>query len=766
MWSSPAIGSDGTVYVGSNDNKVYAMNGKTGAKLWEFATGGMVWSSPAIGSDGTVYIGSLDNNVYALNGSTGEKKWEFLTRDWVSFDPVIGMYDTLYVGSWDKNLYALNGETGTKKWEYLMPGAGTNSAAIGSDGTVYVGTSSSLYGQLYKGDGKVYALDGATGAKKWDSETGFDGSSVGKPVIGSDGTLYLANDGLNAIRTDSQGPADSPWPMFGQNAQRTGVTPEFIQPPWQATNAIEETIAWDGSIHFYRITIPPNTTFANLRISQVEGSNTHLVSYKMGYSPDSETMVLTNNLMIGYYPDQLIYPSSAWLWSSRFFPQGVLGRELFLKVGWLGRDPDLNDNDSTLMTYKVELQLELDGQPADSSVKYIQSIGYPIEDKVTETNASEGTNDVENPPSNGSEDTSGPSRIKDALGVGNGWRQSDWLGYFWEGKDTNWVFHELIGWLYVAKDAEADSYWLYSPKLGWLWLDGESYPYLYHAKLGWIYVMRDAKPATFWLSTPKLGWLRTEISYYPYFKPMKSEDWLMFLADSNATLWFYDYRTEQWEAPMLEDQAPATLNTVSSYLETNGTYDLSDLAGFMNGEGTDYNLSITTSDSSNTTEETVSDVGPIVLDYSNGLLSVSTKVHSFSMEVSRYWDPAQGFNHHKTKDAPLSIDWRTYRYDTYSQTLSYSGRSVRELSGKSTISDSFEFSRNYNESAGSDWGDASFNSSVSNTTKVSLELSPSKAILGIGLSYRSSRSQSNLFPAPGAGNHWVVITFSATLPGL
>lgn len=278
--------------------------------------------------------------------------------------------------------------------------------------------------------------------------------------------------------------------------------------------------------------------------------------------------------------------------------------------------------------------------------------------------------------------------------------------------------------------------------------------------------MRDAKPATFWLSTPKLGWLRTEISYYPYFKPMESEDWLLFREDSTATLWFYDYRTEQWEAPMLEDQAPATLNTVSSYLETNGTYDLSDLSGFMNAEGADYSLSITTSDSSNTTEETVADVGPVGLDYSNGLLSVSTKVHSFSMEVPRYWDPAQGFNHHKTKDAPLSIDWRTYRYDTYSQTLSYSGRSVRELSGKSTISDSFEFSRNYGESAGSDWGDSSFNSSVSNTTKVSLELSPSKAILGIGLSYRSSRSQSNLFPGPGAGNHWGVITFSATLPGL
>ena len=65
VFSSPAIGSDGTVYVGSSDNKLYAINGKSGVKLWEFKTegletGGGVYSSPAIGPDGTVYVGSKD----------------------------------------------------------------------------------------------------------------------------------------------------------------------------------------------------------------------------------------------------------------------------------------------------------------------------------------------------------------------------------------------------------------------------------------------------------------------------------------------------------------------------------------------------------------------------------------------------------------------------------------------------------------------------------------------------------------------------------
>ena len=66
--SSPAIGADGTIYVGSGllDEKVYALGGKTGVKLWEFKTGDVVYSSPAIGSDGAVYVGSQDKKLYAI----------------------------------------------------------------------------------------------------------------------------------------------------------------------------------------------------------------------------------------------------------------------------------------------------------------------------------------------------------------------------------------------------------------------------------------------------------------------------------------------------------------------------------------------------------------------------------------------------------------------------------------------------------------------------------------------------------------------------
>jgi PQQ-like domain len=64
--SSPAIGADGTVYVTAGNKSVYALDGATGQKLWDFYTGDVVNSSPAIGADGTVYVQSMNGKLCAL----------------------------------------------------------------------------------------------------------------------------------------------------------------------------------------------------------------------------------------------------------------------------------------------------------------------------------------------------------------------------------------------------------------------------------------------------------------------------------------------------------------------------------------------------------------------------------------------------------------------------------------------------------------------------------------------------------------------------
>ena len=53
---------------------------------------------------------------------------------------------------------------------------------------------------------------------------------IGRPAIDSDGTLYVwsGDKKIYAIKTDFKSPAKSPWPIRGQNVQRTGRAPKNL----------------------------------------------------------------------------------------------------------------------------------------------------------------------------------------------------------------------------------------------------------------------------------------------------------------------------------------------------------------------------------------------------------------------------------------------------------------------------------------------------------------------------------------------------------
>jgi PKD repeat protein len=174
---APTIGSDGTIYSTSYDGKLYALN-PDGTLKWSYTTDNR-YGSPAIGSDGTIYIGSYYYNLFALNPD-GTLKWTYKTGNSICSSPAIGSDGTIYIGSRDKNVYALSPD-GTLKWSYTTGGRISNSSpAIGSDGTVYIGS----------GDSKFYALN-RDGTLKWSYTTG--GSIVSSPSIGPDGTIYIGS---------------------------------------------------------------------------------------------------------------------------------------------------------------------------------------------------------------------------------------------------------------------------------------------------------------------------------------------------------------------------------------------------------------------------------------------------------------------------------------------------------------------------------------------------------------------------------------------
>jgi outer membrane protein assembly factor BamB/fibronectin type 3 domain-containing protein len=179
--SNAAVDKDGTVYFTAQDNKLYALDAN-GGKKWTYpitATGTQTPSSPAIGSDGTVYVGSYDGRLYAINPD-GSKIWDFPTGDRIFSSPAIAPNGTIYVCSYDHNVYAVS-PAGAKQWSFPTGGMIFSSPAIGSDGTIYIGAY----------DSKFYAI-WPNGTKRWDFTT--SNTFYSSPAIGPDGTIYVGND--------------------------------------------------------------------------------------------------------------------------------------------------------------------------------------------------------------------------------------------------------------------------------------------------------------------------------------------------------------------------------------------------------------------------------------------------------------------------------------------------------------------------------------------------------------------------------------------
>jgi outer membrane protein assembly factor BamB len=181
--SSPAV-ANGVVYVGSDDGNVYALDAKTGANLWSFATGGGA-SSPAV-VDGVVYVGSDDDNLYALDAATGNELWSFATGSYVESSPAVAN-GIVYVGSDDDNVYAIDAKTGAKRWTFTTGDPVSNSPAV-ADGVVYIGSL----------DRNVYALNAATGNKLWSfSPASADGYPDTAAV--ANGVVYVGFTGCTSL---------------------------------------------------------------------------------------------------------------------------------------------------------------------------------------------------------------------------------------------------------------------------------------------------------------------------------------------------------------------------------------------------------------------------------------------------------------------------------------------------------------------------------------------------------------------------------------
>lgn len=142
--SSPALG-DGTVYVGGENETVYAIDTEDGTERWSARTDGRVAASAALTDHdgGTVYTADSEGVVYALDSDDGTERWRFETDDVVLSSPAV-VSDTVYVAAQDRNVYALAVEDGTERWQFATDGSMISSPAVVAN-TLFVGTENGTF---------------------------------------------------------------------------------------------------------------------------------------------------------------------------------------------------------------------------------------------------------------------------------------------------------------------------------------------------------------------------------------------------------------------------------------------------------------------------------------------------------------------------------------------------------------------------------------------------------------------------------------------
>lgn len=185
--SAPCFAAD-SVYIGANDGYVYALDAATpGPELWRAEAGAAkalqlkqatpfyITATPSV-AGGIVYVGSQDNSVYALDARSGAKMWSFPTNDQITYSSPVIANGVLYIGSTDKNLYALDAHTGQLVWQYATGGE-INGRPTLTDGVVYVGSY----------DKYVHAVDARSGKLIRKYQAG--GKVFAQPVV-ADGVLY------------------------------------------------------------------------------------------------------------------------------------------------------------------------------------------------------------------------------------------------------------------------------------------------------------------------------------------------------------------------------------------------------------------------------------------------------------------------------------------------------------------------------------------------------------------------------------------------
>jgi outer membrane protein assembly factor BamB len=193
--------TDGVVYFGAGNDRLYAFDAATGSFRWEREQDVRLYGRPLVVGD--LVVASGYGEVATYDAASGEPYWRYAqpgaygqvetnaavdgerlffaasNRAGVQPDPADEPYD---------RLYAVDGGDEEPAWYRELGDSGGTPGVAAADGTVYRAT----------GDGGLWALDAATGETVWSQSVAGDRSFF-EPRVG-EGAVYVQVDGrLTAV---------------------------------------------------------------------------------------------------------------------------------------------------------------------------------------------------------------------------------------------------------------------------------------------------------------------------------------------------------------------------------------------------------------------------------------------------------------------------------------------------------------------------------------------------------------------------------------
>ncbi len=123
------------LYIGLMNGKMYALDKRTGATVWVYATGMGITDTPSVAEvhgRRMIFFGSTNGNIYGLDALTGAEVWVFSTSGPIMSTP--GVHNgAVYIGSLDGTFYALDAASGAVRWTYATGAPIANTSAIGGE---------------------------------------------------------------------------------------------------------------------------------------------------------------------------------------------------------------------------------------------------------------------------------------------------------------------------------------------------------------------------------------------------------------------------------------------------------------------------------------------------------------------------------------------------------------------------------------------------------------------------------------------------------